>query len=107
MSNAKLYFRASPQAGFPLNHDEMAYTLAQHRAELEPGETRTLYRARPVPTTHFFWCRHHQEAGATEDGGCGRECPAYAPRNGRNGRCRHHGPCYEADPEETLTITRD
>lgn len=66
--------------------------------------TLTVYRAKPVPTKDFFWCRHHREVGESGIGTCGRVCNAYAPRNGKNGRCKHHEHCYEPNMDEPYTI---
>lgn len=40
-----------------------------------------------------FYCWHYGEAGMKSDSGCGKSCEAYAPRNGKSGNCKHHGPC--------------
>lgn len=87
---------------------EMCHPLEWHRDNMAMnGETtRTVYCARAIPTTHYFWCRAYNEVGESGPGnGCGAECGDYEPRNGRNGRCRHHSNCYEAIETETLVIT--
>lgn len=93
------------------NHEaEHCHTVEEHKDQMrENGETtRTLYRARPLPTTHFFWCKQHQECGESgPNNGCGTSCSDYEPRNGKSGRCRHHANCYEPDLKEVLTITLD
>ena len=93
---AKKYF-ASKDA-------EFCHELDHHLDELrmDGGGEHTLYLARPIPTKDFFWCHAHQECGESRQG-CGRECDHYAPRNGKSGRCRHHGHCYE-NTDETLVI---
>jgi hypothetical protein len=65
---------------------------------------RRLYIAKPIPTSTAFWCRAHGEVGGVGDDyySCGRLCASYAPRNGKNGRCRHHTHCYE--PGESVVV---
>jgi hypothetical protein len=105
MSKA-LYFRATPSPGFPCDHEETCTTLAVHRQAMQDnGETeRLLYRAVPDRSNQYFWCHQLQEVGTKEDGGCGLQCKHYAPRNGRSGRCRHHGHCYTADHERSKIL---
>jgi hypothetical protein len=105
MSTPK-YFQATPVIGFETDHADHCYTLDVHQAEMqENGEAeRILYRAAPEPTTHFFYCHHYGEPYETSEGGCGKVCDHYTPRNGRSGRCRHHGHCYTADHERTKLL---
>lgn len=38
-----------------------------------------------------FWCTEHSFCGDDSHDSCGRiNCDQYDPRNGKNGRCRHH-----------------
>lgn len=41
-----------------------------------------------------FYCSHFSEIGLKSEGGCGKGCEGYAPRNGRNGRCKHSNNTY-------------
>lgn len=86
--------------------DAHAYTITRHRQEMEEhGETeRRLYRCRPMRGSDIFFCRHHQEVGLKSESTCGKECDAYAPRNGKTGRCRHSTHCGEPDMEEVYVI---
>ena len=43
--------------------------------------------------TDYFYCQEHGESGMSGEG-CGKFCDFYKPRNGKNGRCRHHSNCY-------------
>jgi hypothetical protein len=83
------------------------FTLDEHRDIMRDDglTTLTVYRAKPLPTSVAFWCRHHREAGESGDGMCGRHCNGYAPRNGKNGRCKHHTHCHEPDMDKPYTIT--
>lgn len=105
MSRA-LYFLATPTPGYPADHAETCHTLDSHRAAMvENGEEeRILYRAVPDPSTAYFWCHAFHAPCSKDLSTCGQECPLYAPRNGSNGRCRHHGHCYTADPQRTKVL---
>lgn len=85
-----------------LDH-EYCQTLEYHRDMIEgTGQTLTLHRAIPLPTTHVFWCR--EAAECFEVGECGKKCDAYEPRNGKNGRCRWHSNAFEPSETDTITI---
>lgn len=83
----------------------LAYSAAEHADEINGSnvEQRRLYRARPMHGVEFFWCTALHEVGLKGEG-CGRQCDSYEPRNGKNGRCRHSAPCYEADRTEVLVL---
>lgn len=45
----------------------------------------------PKTGTGTFWCDEHNEGFESSDDSCGKfKCDYYVPRNGKNGRCRHH-----------------
>lgn len=102
MSSTKFYFNAADE------DDEFYGTVAWHKADMRAkGEIeRTLYRAKPEPTTHFFWCRHYNEVCGVGDDffPCGKGCAHYQPRNGKNGRCRHHTNCMEPNNRESIIL---
>jgi hypothetical protein len=84
------------------------YPLRFHLQELRDDVVtfRRLYPAVMESGTGFFYCRHHGEVGETGQG-CGVQCAAYAPRNGKNGRCRHSANCYDADTQNPVLLQRD
>lgn len=43
----------------------------------------------------IFWCTEFNSVGEVGEG-CGKSCPKYIPRNGKNGRCRFSNNLYEA-----------
>ena len=49
----------------------------------------------------FFYCRKFKEVGDV-GGICGKQCSEYSPRNGKNGRCRHSGYCYEPTDKKRI-----
>ena len=54
-----------------------------------------------------FWCKEHQFCGDDSRDTCGRfNCQQYEPRNGKNGRCRHHSEwLYESGEKVILKRT--
>lgn len=52
----------------------------------------------------FFYCDMFNFCGEVGEG-CGKECEAYKPRNGKNGRCVHSGHCYSrTDKKRTIKL---
>jgi hypothetical protein len=62
----------------------------------------TVFKAKIMPTTDFFWCGAIDDACLNGEGTCGVSCDDYQPRNGKNGRCKFHTHCYE--PSEPVII---
>jgi hypothetical protein len=50
-----------------------------------------------------FYCGHYGAVGLKSEGGCGRICEGYQPRNGKRGMCKHQRPTYEPS-DETLIV---
>ena len=51
-----------------------------------------------------FYCSEFDECGESGEG-CGIDCSAYAPRNGKNGRCKFHKNTYSpSDQRETIKL---
>lgn len=64
--------------------------------------------AKRITGDGYFYCTYYGECGISGDGECGKICEQYRPRNGKNGRCRHSGYCYEhADKKITIKILKD
>jgi hypothetical protein len=49
---------------------------------------------RETNAPHFF-CKYFGEVGDKSEGGCGKICKGYEPRNGKSGACKHYGYTYE------------
>ena len=60
-----------------------------------------VFKAKPVYGTGYFWCTVNQDVGEVGQG-CGKLCYQYKPRNGKNGRCRFSGYCYEPDDKPII-----
>lgn len=53
-----------------------------------------IIEAKRVTKAGYFFCKEFQDIGESGDG-CGILCDKYKPNNGKNGRCKHYGYCYE------------
>lgn len=102
---SRYYFNADTIDRFPADSWE-CYTLSWHREEMRLDELSSLrlYPALPSLDKDVFWCAMHVEYGHRGEATCGLVCDRYAPRNGRNGRCRHHRATYRPDTEHPLII---
>ena len=49
----------------------------------------------------YFFCTEFQDIGEVGQD-CGKQCSQYKPRNGKNGRCRHSGFCYEPTDKKRI-----
>lgn len=86
MARKKFYFRH--------NDSEVCY-LENHFQEIMHDEDLNeleVFEAIPaVIGGGVFWCKEHLFCGDDSRDTCGRfNCDQYEPRNGKNGRCRHH-----------------
>lgn len=57
--------------------------------------------AKRVTGSPYFFCTEYMELGEVR-GSCGKICDAYKPNNGKNGRCKHYGWCYEETETKIL-----
>ena len=58
--------------------------------------------AKRVTKHGWFFCTKLQESAEIEFSGCGKFCEYYSPRNGKNGRCRYSGYCYEPTDKKKI-----
>ena len=63
----------------------------------------TVYLAEKSKDRDAFYCTHYGEVGLKSEGGCGKICEGYQPRNGKRGMCKHQRPTYEPS-DETLIV---
>jgi hypothetical protein len=61
-----------------------------------------VFEAKSIKNDEFIFCEEVYEW--SERGECGKWCDSYAPRNGKNGCCRHLGNGYE--PTEKFKIIK-
>ncbi len=86
--------------------EDCAYTIDYLTGEmLERGYTEIkVYEAKREVGVDYFWCKLFEAIGDKNEGGCGKVCDSYKPRNGRSGCCMHRNYCYEYGEEFILTI---
>lgn len=104
MAKRDYYFRSIEE-----DDGEFCYTL-EHWKEYadEDGETKlTLYAAVREVGADGFYCRAHGECYLKDDGGCGKFCNEYEPRNGKNGICKHYRNTYTYGEKYTLEKIND
>ena len=78
-------------------------TIKVRMREKDISEADVL-EARQVIGGVVYWCNVWNDVGYTGTG-CGKICEKYSPRNGKNGRCRHHSNTYEpTDKKKTIKI---
>lgn len=97
----KFYFRE--------DDDEVCYLKKQIIEDMKEEGIAELKitRAERMTGEPYFWCTVNQEVGEVGMD-CGKQCSQYKPRNGKNGRCRFSGHCYEpTDKSYTLKIKEE
>lgn len=87
MERIKLYFY--PDKTF-------AYSLEVIREYMQEHDLKEIVitEAERITGVDCFYCKEFQEVGTVGEYNCGKFCPKYKPRNGKNGRCIHSGWCY-------------
>jgi len=93
----KLYFNKSDGMEFARTIDEWKDIM-----RFDGIESMELVRAKADRSSGMFFCKEYQEVGEARES-CGKQCEAYSPRNGKNGICKHNGPCYE--PVKGIKVT--
>ena len=94
----KFYFRADDEEQCFLKKDIIEDMRENCISELK------IFEAKRITGEEYFWCTTYQEVGEVGQD-CGRSCSKYKPRNGKNGRCRYSGHCYEpTEKSEILKI---
>ena len=86
-------------------HEPFCVDLDEIRERMmDDGLTeKEVYKAERSVGEGFFWCSKYGEAGESSDSGCGEGCKDYEPRNGKNGRCKHSGHCYNYGDKILIT----
>ena len=77
-------------------HDDLhCYVLQYFKDFLKENDLKEiiLFKAKRETKCDYFYCKGFDEVG--EAGNCGRQCEKYIPNNGKNGRCKYYGYCYE------------
>lgn len=93
----KYYFRSD-------DSDGNCYTIKQIKEDMKEqgiSELKVFEAIREVGGDYFY-CKKYYEIGDKSEGGCGKICDEYKPRNGKSGRCIHHSHTYEQGEKELI-----
>lgn len=92
---------------FDNSEEGFAYGIKYYKEYLIENneESIRLWKAIIEHGTDHFYCSHFDGFGSKYEGECGRMCEGYAPRNGKNGRCRYSKNCYVWGDEYLLKKT--
>jgi len=90
---------------FRPDDDEYCYTEEGIKEYMQENciKEMNVYKAKRVTGEGVFYCKKFQEPGMAREA-CGKfDCESYIPNNGKRGRCKHYGYCYEPS-NEIITI---
>lgn len=63
-----------------------------------------VFEAYRITGEGLAWCNELSEVLEKSEGGCGKMCNFYKPRNGKSGICSHQGYCYTQGKEVLIKI---
>ncbi len=95
----RLYFEKDSEIGYSLDYFEDKMK-EQGIKQLE------LYEAERDIGEGTFYCIEFGTVGLVSDGGCGKSCNKYNPRNGKNGRCRYSRNTYSRTDKMLILKSR-
>lgn len=86
------------------NSDELCYDLPSILQEAKEQGLKEIeiIEAKADIGSPYFFCKHFQFVGEVGQS-CGKQCEAYEPRNGKNGRCVFSSHCYSRT-DKTIKI---
>ena len=92
------------QSFFFGNGADLCYRLSSHIENIiDSGiDELKLNLAERETNSDYFYCRFFGRVGEKSDGGCGKMCKGYEPRNGKSGICKHSGYTYDNTGREFL-----
>ena len=76
---------------------ERCYNLKYHYNYMKENNIKEMqvFLAKKEVNSPYFFCLHYYETGEKMEGGCGKVCDFYEPRNKKSGICKHTGYTYE------------
>jgi hypothetical protein len=89
---------------FGSEHEEMCYGINHFTDSMNEGESLIILKAVPCNHSDVFWCKEFTEMMEKNQGGCGKSCEYYEPRNGRSGCCKSHSHVYCHGEATTIKI---
>ena len=105
----KRYFISEKNTNLPsLLLEDLCYPkkiIVDAMKEDEIGEL-IVFEAKIMRGGSYFYCTNFFEIGDKDEGGCGKFCEAYKPRNKKSGRCVHSSNCYECADNEIILKTQ-
>ena len=90
--------------------DERCYPLKiiKEDAREENLSEIEVTEAKRVTGQGYFYCSKFKDSGETGELCGSRICKLYSPRNGKSGRCRYSGYCYEpTDKKRVIKINQN
>lgn len=83
--------------------NERCYTINGIKELMNENEINKLVikEAKRITGQGYFYCSYFQDCGEVGQN-CGKQCSEYSPRNGKNGRCRYSGYCYEQTDKKRI-----
>jgi len=92
---------------FRKDSEERCQTINAHLTDMndEGSDLISLYKA--FPDTDLFFCPALDVVAERNTGMCGKVCPHYTPRNGKNGICKHNRTAYTAYPKVRYVLSKE
>lgn len=82
------------------------YTEEYFQDKMRDNELTEISVLKAVPVkinfSEYIYCKEIGEVGEKSE--CGKNCPDYEPRNGKNGMCKHRGKLYELGDKVILKL---
>ncbi|GIV43883.1 MAG: hypothetical protein KatS3mg035_1006 [Bacteroidia bacterium] len=90
---------------FLKGEEDFCYPLSYWKKYMVDNKLKQieLYQAKRVTGVPYFYCKQFGEIGVVKES-CGKICDKYIPNNGKNGRCKHYGYCYEKSPDKLIVL---
>lgn len=91
---------------FSEHNDSVGYNLNYWKEHMQENQldNMVLVEGKRMLGSDYFYCTEYFEVGEVGHS-CGKQCDGYKPNNGKNGRCKHYGYCYE-ETDIKITLSR-
>ena len=63
-----------------------------------------LFEAEKEKIVGFFWCDEYNSVGDKSEGGCGKCCDKYQPKNNKSGCCKHYSTNFYKPSNKILIL---
>jgi hypothetical protein len=87
--------------------EEHVFPMSRFLIEMKEQGIKELkvFKVKPEIIPDVFYCHYVDEFCMKSDEPCGKTCEEYSPRNGKNGRCRHHD-VWSHEPTDEFIILK-